>query len=199
MSLTFPLSSFRTFHCLSTQCWNNIKSGFLSLVFCITNFSFCLYSGGLFLSNFCILVGSFGLGSSEVNGRAFYWPSNFCSLVTAVGCNWSRSTWKSWTYSPVTLTVIRLSLDCHWVSSSPRDKLNGCSFWCQWCWIQLGTRSNTRQFTMFVICQYIGCHMPSFLFFCWISSHKLVVSFKVLLISNLFLLDLIFNFFFFSN
>ena len=37
----------------------------------------------LFCLLFCILEGSFCLGSSEVNGCAFYWPSNFCSLVTA--------------------------------------------------------------------------------------------------------------------
>ena len=66
-------------HCIAHTLLNHVAETriCLCLVFCIT------YTASTFLSAFCILEGSFCLGSSEVNGCAFYWPSNFCSLVTA--------------------------------------------------------------------------------------------------------------------
>ena len=107
-------------HCIAHTLLNHVaetRFGFC-LVFCITYTALVL-----FCPLFCILEGSFCLASSEVNGCVFYWPSNFCSLVTAVGCNWSKlSTCKSWTYSSLTTDTGShpVTLDCHWVSTRPR-------------------------------------------------------------------------------
>ena len=118
-------------HCIAHTLLNHVAE---------TRFYFLHYIQlALFCLLFCILEGSFCLGSSEVNGCAFYWPSNFCSLVTA--SSWLQlvhlSTCKSWTYSTLTTDTNShpVPLDCHCVSTSPRDQwllfdlsIGGCNW-----------------------------------------------------------------------
>ena len=111
-------------HCIAHTLLNHVaETRFGScLVFWITYTALAL-----FCPLFCILEGSFCLASSEVNGCVFYWPSNFCSLVTAVGCNWSKlSTCKSWTYSSLTTDTEShpVTLDCHCGSTCPISSID---------------------------------------------------------------------------
>ena len=71
---------------------------------------------GHFLSDFSVFIHTvlFVWGVIQLMA-AFYWSSNFCSLVTAVGCNWSRYPPRKVWLEATDTDNPPMSVDCHWV------------------------------------------------------------------------------------